>query len=137
MMLNQVTIPCTDYARSVAFYTALGLVQIVDAPPRYARFESADGAGATLSLHIAEQPAPDGCVIYFDHDSAAALDAHVERLRAAGIAIESPPADQSWGWREARLRDPAGNQICLMFAGANRRFPPWRIATPPGSDVTR
>jgi hydroxymethylpyrimidine/phosphomethylpyrimidine kinase len=32
-----------------------------------------------------------------------------------------------WLWREARLRDPSGNEICLYHAGANRRFPPWRI----------
>lgn len=27
-------------------------------------------------------------------------------------------------WREARLRDPAGNALCLFFAGPNRRDPP-------------
>jgi hydroxymethylpyrimidine/phosphomethylpyrimidine kinase len=35
---------------------------------------------------------------------------------------------QRWLWREAWLRDPAGNSICLYHAGDNRRFPPWRIA---------
>jgi hydroxymethylpyrimidine/phosphomethylpyrimidine kinase len=34
---------------------------------------------------------------------------------------------QSWLWREAWLRDPAGNAVCLYHAGANRRFPPWRL----------
>lgn len=132
MQLNQITIPCTDYAASVAFYKMLGLVQIVDAPPRYARFESADGAGATLSLHLAEGPVEPGTVIYFDHPSADALDAHVAQLNAAGVAFLAEPADQSWGWREARLHDPAGNEVCLMFAGTNRRFPPWRAGTSDG-----
>lgn len=127
MMLNQVTIPCVDYSESVAFYRALGLVQIVDAPPRYARFESADGEGATLSLHAVEAAAPAGTVIYFDHDSPGALDRHADELRQQGLNFDSLPADQRWGWREARLTDPAGNTVCLMYAGEHRRFPPWRI----------
>jgi hydroxymethylpyrimidine/phosphomethylpyrimidine kinase len=35
--------------------------------------------------------------------------------------------DQRWLWREAYLRDPAGNVLCIYHAGTNRRFPPWRI----------
>ncbi len=127
MQLNQITIPCLDYNVSIAFYTQLGLVQIVDAPPRYARFESPNGDGATLSLHIRDQEAPSHTVIYFDHDSAAELDAHVKALQALGLKFHKLPEDESWGWREARLKDPAGNEICLMFAGKNRRFPDWRI----------
>ena len=127
MILNQVTIPCTDYAASVAFYRRLGLVQIVASPPRYARFESASGDGATLSLHAADGPNVSPVTIYFDHESPEALDNHVEALRVAGLVFDSLPADQRWGWREARLRDPAGNEICLMHAGHFRRFPDWRI----------
>ncbi len=127
MQLNQVTIPCTDYEASVAFYKALGLTQIVDAPPRYARFESADGSGATLSLHHTEDTVSSATIVYFDHPSKEALDAHVEALQAQGFLFLSQPSDQSWGWREARLTDPAGNEVCLMFAGEVRRFPPWRI----------
>jgi len=131
MTLNLITIPCVDYAESVAFYRTLGLVQIVDAPPRYARFESEKGDGATLSLHAVDaaagSPKGTGSVIYFDHDSAEALDRHVETLVEQGMIFDTTPADQRWGWREARLTDPAGNEVCLMFAGENRRFPPWRI----------
>ena len=127
MFLNQITLPCTDYEASVAFYSKLGLVQIVDAPPRYARFESTDGSGATLSLHAVDKISPSGTVIYFDHTSRAALDSHVLELQAEGVAFVSEPQDQRWGWREARLHDPAGNEVCLMFAGDHRRFPPWRL----------
>lgn len=127
MILNQITIPCLDYSASVAFYEALGMVKIVEAPPRYARFESADGSGATLSLHAVTAPVGSGTVIYFDHSSADALDAHVAELKAQGLVFETEPTDESWGWREARLRDPAGNEVCLMFAGKVRRFPDWRV----------
>ena len=43
------------------------------------------------------------------------------------VYLESLPTDRPWLWREARLRDPAGNALCLFFAGPNRRDPPWRV----------
>ena len=48
-------------------------------------------------------------------------------ITAGGIAFDSPPTDQPWLWREARLRDPDGNCLCLFAAGENRRHPPWRL----------
>jgi hydroxymethylpyrimidine/phosphomethylpyrimidine kinase len=122
MQLNQVTVGCTDYAASVAFYKALGLIQIVDAPPRYARFETQ--TGETFSIHLSETVPASTTVVYFE---CAALDETVARLKGAGLAFILDPVDQSWGWREARLRDPAGNELCLFRGGSNRRFPPWRI----------
>lgn len=127
MHLNQVTLPCHDYAKSVEFYQQLGLTLIVDSPPRYARFESADGGGATLSLHAEEDNSPRGGVIYFDHETAEMLDVHVEELVAKGLEFLSTPRDEAWGWREARLLDPSGNEVCLMFASTVRRFPDWRV----------
>ncbi|MFL6846007.1 MAG: bifunctional hydroxymethylpyrimidine kinase/phosphomethylpyrimidine kinase [Allosphingosinicella sp.] len=121
MNLNQVTLPAEDYAASVAFYAALGLRQIVDSPPRYARFECP--GGATLSIHVEAGRKAGDATIYLESDE---LDAWVERLKAAGIAFETGPEDQSWGWREAHLSDPAGNRLCLYRAGRYRRFPPWR-----------
>ena len=127
MNLNQVTVPCTDLATSVAFYLALGLRQIVDSPPDYARFECPVG-GATFSLHRSgHAPGDGGIVVYFELED---LDAEVKRLEAAGLEFESAPRDQSWLWREAHLRDPAGNRICLYHAGRNRLYPPWRVEPP-------
>jgi len=127
MILNQITLPSTDYEKSVEFYKMLGLIQIVDAPPRYARFEDPNGKGATLSIHTVSETKPSDVVVYFDYPSARKLDTRVDELQASGLEFQLTPTDQSWGWREARLFDPSGNQICLMFAGADRRFPPWRI----------
>ncbi|MCA1654032.1 MAG: bifunctional hydroxymethylpyrimidine kinase/phosphomethylpyrimidine kinase, partial [Sphingomonadales bacterium] len=123
--LNQVTVTGSDYARMVAFYRMLGLHQIVDSPDNgYARFESR--GGATFSI----QCDPDGqgsesTGVYFECDD---LDAEVDRLSRLGMAFEHGPRDQPWMWREARLRDPAGNTIFLYKAGEARRFPPWRLA---------
>ena len=120
---NQVTLPATDHAASFAFYRTLGLTPIVDSASRYARFESA--AGTTLSIEAADEI--DGRPILFLET--ADLDAAVARLRAAGHSVADPVA-QSWGWREARVTDPAGNALCLYTAGEHRRFPPWRLACP-------
>jgi hydroxymethylpyrimidine/phosphomethylpyrimidine kinase len=121
--LNQVTLGAADYAASVTFYRALGLTQIVDSPDNgYARFEADNGA--TLSIHVGE-PA-GGAMVYLE---CADLDARVAALASDGFAIDQDPGDESWGWREARLSDPAGNVLCLYFGGENRRYPPWRIAT--------
>lgn len=123
MELNQVTLPCIDYAESVAFYRRLGLRQIVHSPPRYARFETP--TGATFSLHAASSgDIGPGVVVYFEVED---VDGTVARLRDAGIEFDSNPVDERWLWREARLRDPAGNRLCIYHAGENRRHPPWRI----------
>lgn len=120
MRLNQVTLGCSDFAASKAFYLTLGLTLIVDAPEKdYARFEAP--GGATLSIHPGSEP---GAAIYFECND---LDEEVARLRAASMIFESDPVAQSWLWREAWTTDPHGNHICLYQAGENRRYPPWRI----------
>jgi catechol 2,3-dioxygenase-like lactoylglutathione lyase family enzyme len=123
MNLNQITLGATDIARSAAFYRALGLRQIVDSP-HYARFECPEGE-ATFSIHQRDQvPADSGVVVYFE---CGRLDERVAQLQAAGIVFTQLPTDERWLWREARLRDPDGNALCLFHAGENRRNPPWRI----------
>ena len=121
--LNQVTVTGKDYELSVAFYTKLGLKQIVANPPDYARFETA--GGATLSVQIdPEEKISATTAIYLECDD---LDERVERLARSGVPFEHGPRNQPWMWREARLRDPDGNIIFLYKAGEARRFPPWRI----------
>lgn len=134
MDLNQVTAPCTDLDDSVAFYRRLGLRQIVSSPPDYARFECPAGS-ATFSLHRVDRaPADPGVIVYFEVED---LDARVQALQARGLRVEAPPRDQPWLWREAYLRDPAGNLVCLFHAGANRRDPPWRLPGPPSETAAR
>ena len=123
--LNQVTLACVDYGASVEFYTKLGLTQLVDSPPRYARFETP--AGTTLSIHSVEgQATCVGTVIYFEVED---VDIAVQELQEKGLEFDTLPTDQRWLWREAYLNDPAGNRICIFPAGENRRYPPWRIET--------
>ena len=72
--------------------------------------------------HVAEP----GVVVYFEVEN---LDQRCRELADAGIVFDQEPRDEPWLWREARLRDPSGNVICLYWAGGNRKNPPWRIAT--------
>jgi len=121
--LNQVTVTGTNYNRSVEFYRKLGLKQIVDNPPDYARFETP--GGATFSIQIdPDEKIIATTAVYFECDD---LDERVEQLARGGLMFEHGPRNQPWMWREARLRDPDGNIIFLYKAGEARRFPPWRV----------
>lgn len=123
MNLNQITIGSNKVAETVEFYKKLGLVLIVDSIPRYCRFECQNGA--SFSVHeTADEPQNNSIVIYFECES---LDAKVAELKERGIEFETEPTDQNWLWREAYLKDPNGNRICLFYAGENRLNPPWRI----------
>jgi predicted enzyme related to lactoylglutathione lyase len=123
MNLNQVTLPATDISQSALFYREMGFMQIVSSP-HYARFECPEG-DATFSMHLADDPVPNtGVVVYFE---CATLDDKVAQLQAKGFEFLKLPTDERWLWREARLKDPAGNELCLFWAGENRKNPPWRI----------
>lgn len=120
--LNQITLPAKDYGTSVTFYRRLGLTQIVDSPDNgYARFEAVNGV--TLSIHVGDGVAGDATVFL----ESGALDAWVAYLARQSIVFDRMPQDEEWGWREARLTDPAGNRLCLYQASEYRRFPPWRM----------
>ena len=124
MILNQITIASTNVEKAVAFYTTLGLKLIVDALPRYVRFECPDG-DATFSIHEAETITPNTNVtIYFQDEN---LDDVVQNLLKKGIVFTQMPEDKPWLWREAHLQDLDGNTIILYKAGENRKNPPWRI----------
>lgn len=124
MNLNQITIPSLDVEKAIAFYKTLGLKLIVEALPKYARFECLDG-DSTFSIHkVDELPKGNGISIYFEEDN---LDELVDALQKKGIVFESLPEDKPWLWREASLKDLDGNQIILYKAGKNRKNPPWRI----------
>ena len=124
MNLNQVTIYTDKPTETAAFYQTLGLRLIVDSLPRYARLECPAG-NSTLSVHESEEiSAQPNIVLYFECED---LDAKVAELKSKGVEFETDPIDQPWLWRESYLKDPAGNKICLFYAGENRQNPPWRV----------
>lgn len=121
--LNQITIAVRDIEKSIKFYQQLGLRLIVKSLPQYARFECTSGE-TTFSLHQSDEKPNHLTWLYFETET---LDADVKKLTESGIEFEDLPVDQPWLWREARLKDPDGNQLILYFAGKNRKNPPWRI----------
>jgi catechol 2,3-dioxygenase-like lactoylglutathione lyase family enzyme len=124
MKLNQVTIPSLDVQKSTEFYKTLGLHLIVNALPRYVRFECPDG-DATFSIHkVDEILRGHGITLYFEDDN---LDKWVTQLQEKGIVFNQLPEDMSYLWREARLQDPDGHHLILYHAGENRKNPPWKI----------
>ena len=124
MNLNQVTIPSSNLANAVSFYQKLGFLLIVDALPRYARFELPKGDSTFSIHHETFLSQGKGITLYFEVEN---LDATVSNLRSKGIVFQLLPTDQPWLWQEAHLKDPDGNQLILYKAGKNRKNPPWRI----------
>ena len=123
MNFNHVTVMVTAIAPALAFYKQLGFKPIV-LSPHYARFEAPEGE-MTFSIELADEVAQNGApLIYFECPD---LDAVCANLESAGVTFEQAPRDESWLWREAHLRDPSGNRICLYRAGENRKDPPWRV----------
>lgn len=124
MNLNQVTIFSEKPVETVEFFQKLGLRLIVDSLPRYARLECPDGE-STLSVNIADDVlVTNNIVLYFECND---LDARVAKLKAAGLVFDEDPTDRDWLWRQAYLKDPNGNKICLFYAGENRKNPPWCV----------
>ena len=125
MDLNQVTLLVSDVERSLKFYKALGLKLIVDASPRYLRFECPQG-NSTLSVHHTDETIHSGAItLYFEQDD---LEEKVCELKEKGISFTSEPELKRWLWTEAHLEDPDGHKIILFHAGENRKNPPWRIS---------
>jgi len=122
MNLNHVTIPAINMEASTAFYRKMGFLQIVDSP-HYARFECPEG-DATFSLSLKEAAHTDGFAIYFESSD---VDRLVETLVSKGFDFAQLPTEKRYLWREAVLRDPAGNTVILFWGGENRKNPPWRV----------
>ncbi|WP_296312340.1 VOC family protein [Winogradskyella sp. UBA3174] len=124
MNLNQVTISSLDVTKSTAFYKTLGLNLIVDALPRYVRFECPDG-DSTFSIHsIDKLPEGNKITLYFEVDN---LSKTVSELKQKGITFNTEIKEQSWLWTDIDLNDPDGHKIIIFHAGKNRKNPPWRI----------
>ncbi|MDH5231464.1 MAG: VOC family protein [Gammaproteobacteria bacterium] len=129
MNLNQITLPAIDVESSVRFYKTMGFEQIV-ADDGYARFICPEG-DTSFSIHAVKTLYPENeMIVYFECQQ---LDETVTKLKSLGVAFEQEPVVQAWLWREAYLRDPAGNRLCLYSAGDNRKNPPWRLPKKPAS----
>ncbi len=124
MNLNQITIPSLDVTTATEFYKKLGLRLIVDALPRYVRFECPTG-DSTFSIHKVEKlPVGEGITIYFEVND---LPKTVSELKEKGITFKTEITEQPWLWTDVNLNDLDGNHLIIFNAGSNRKNPPWRV----------
>jgi len=121
--LNQITIKSRDVKQAVIFYQKLGLRLIVDASPRYVRFECPDG-DSTFSISFGTVAKDVSSTLYFEVED---VDRVYKKLTSRGVYFTSEPKDKDWLWRESGLIDPDGHRLILFSAGQNRRYPPWRL----------
>lgn len=119
--LNQVTVSVKNVESSFDFYKKLGLHPIVKSD-HYARF-IVPGNEATFSIHKAES-VHSTTMVYFEVED---VDKTYKELKDGGFEFETEPTDQCWQWREAYLKDPDGNKICIYHGGIIRMNPEWRL----------
>ncbi|HVS85488.1 MAG TPA: VOC family protein [Gaiellaceae bacterium] len=110
-----------DLPASLAFYRdLLGFAEIYRQPEEgEPAFVSLEQGGTKLGLVVHGAPeahfgvTPGGGIafelwLYCDD-----VDAEIERLRAAGVAVLREPADMPWGERLAYVADPDGNPVSI------------------------
>jgi catechol 2,3-dioxygenase-like lactoylglutathione lyase family enzyme len=111
MRFSLVTVFVEDPAALRDWYTSnLGL----SVSSETARFvQLADRGGRPCVAFHVGQPIgnADHVQLHFEVDD---VDAEYERLRAANVSFDEPPADKPWGWRVAALHDPAGHTVELV-----------------------
>ncbi|WP_198968998.1 VOC family protein [Xylophilus sp. ASV27] len=100
-----------DPARAATFYQqVLGLDLLMD----HGWIQTyGSQAQMTVQLSFASEggsdaPLPDLSIEVDD------VDAALERMRAAGFAIEYGPADEPWGVRRFYVRDPFGKLVNIL-----------------------
>lgn len=100
-----------DPARAATFYQqVLGLDLLMD----HGWIQTyGSQAQMTVQLSFASEggsdaPLPDLSIEVDD------VDAAIERMRAAGFAIEYGPADEPWGVRRFYVRDPFGKLVNIL-----------------------
>ena len=102
-----------DLPATRMFYERLGFSQTYQFPPEgEPGFVTMDRGESSIGIGAGGASVEDrfGYWVYVDD-----VDATFELLRATGAAAVAEPADQPWGERVARVRDPDGN---LVYLGA-------------------
>lgn len=104
--ISAVTLFTADMARAVAFYDALGFPLAHGGTD--ADFTSFRVGPGFVNLARGRPPAALwGRTIIHVAD----VDAMYRRVRAAGFATETEPADAPWGERYFHVRDPDGHEL--------------------------
>ena len=103
-----------DLPATRAFYEQLGFTQTYQFPPDgEPAFVTMERGDSSIGIGAAGAVGGDrfGFWVYVED-----VDTALARLAAAGAPIVAEPADQPWGERVARTRDPDGNLVYLGSA---------------------
>lgn len=107
------TLRITDEARARLFYLE-GLGFTLDWEhrfgPEYPIFMQVSKEGLAIRLSGHEG---DGSVGGNAHLEVADVDSWYDAAVARGVTTDRAPADQPWGLRDVRFRDPDGNQLVV------------------------
>jgi predicted enzyme related to lactoylglutathione lyase len=109
-----IVLDCADLDRAAAFWcAALGYVTRAVPGPYYA-LKPADGAGIELVLQRVPEPHTAKSRMHLDLRVRDDLDGEVARLLALGAtrATDTPVEEDGWTWHV--LRDPDGNEFCVL-----------------------
>ena len=119
--IDNIGLCATDVTRSIAFYQKLGFSEQY----RNERGVMMSVGAANLFIFSTRQTNPPPVsrelglftnAPGIDHISLAVtdVDAIYSMLVAAGIRVDNPPEDQTWGARLAGLKDPDGNNLYFL-----------------------
>jgi methylmalonyl-CoA/ethylmalonyl-CoA epimerase len=119
--IDNVGVAVSDLDRALDFYQRVGFdvsdredetpsAIVYAGSARLWVFQTAAGTGPARAVDFSDNPTG------FDHVSlwVGDVDAAGERLRSAGVDLETEPADQDWGYRAATVLDPDGNRLVLL-----------------------
>src|SRR4029453_13107361 len=111
MKLNLLVLRVADFARSRAFYEAMGLLLVEERHGNGPVHLSATLDGCVLELYPASSIAPTTASTRFG-PATTDFDRTVDQAVTAGGSLIIPPGDSPWGGR-AIIADPDGNKIEL------------------------
>ena len=106
MRLNHITLVVADLERSKEFYRKLGLTQIVDTPPRYARFRQRIGL-QTAVVSVGPPARPDLRAHVRDHLSRSRSRGPCIHVRLGQKGIPSMLDVRSVGTRRKEMKGPS------------------------------
>ncbi|OAI40087.1 glyoxalase [bacterium SCGC AG-212-C10] len=111
--LSAITFFTHDIGRSTAFYEALGFEKVWGSP----EFVTLRAGSGWVNLQVRNDIEWSwwGRVVFHVDD----VDAHYQRVLAAGFVPEAAPVDAPWGERFFQVLDPDGHE--LSFAKRLRR----------------
>jgi len=104
--ISAITLVVGDMARSVKFYSKLGLSLVYGGPEAdFTTFQA--GEGCINLIHGDPNKGWWGRVVL----RVEGVDSLYDRLTEAGLEPEAPPRDAGWGERFFHLRDPDGHEL--------------------------